>query len=64
MCITLCDQDFTNLAEAIFKGSDRRTDLNKAYSRLVHVLFEQIQRVAVEHPKTPREVVLMGECQP
>ncbi|XP_076446278.1 exocyst complex component 1-like isoform X2 [Babylonia areolata] len=52
-------EDFTNLAEAIFKGSDRRTDLNKAYSKMVCALFEQIQRVAMEHQKTPREVVLM-----
>ncbi|KAK7097986.1 exocyst complex component 1-like isoform X2 [Littorina saxatilis] len=52
-------EEFANLAEAIFKGSDRRTDLNKAYSKLVHVLFEQIQKVAAEHQKTPREVVLM-----
>ncbi|KAK7495288.1 hypothetical protein BaRGS_00013470 [Batillaria attramentaria] len=52
-------EEFTNMAEVIFKGSDRRTDLNKAYAKLVHVLFEQIQRVAMEHQKTPREVVLM-----
>ena len=57
----MCRQDFANLAEAIVKGSDRRTDLNKAYSKLVRVLFEQIQRVAGEHQKTPREVVLMGK---
>ena len=62
-CLTslaFCCQDFANLAEAIVKGSDRRTDLNKAYSKLVRVLFEQIQRVAAEHQKTPREVILMG----
>nr|KAG5705447.1 hypothetical protein BaRGS_004574 [Batillaria attramentaria] len=53
-------EEFTNMAEVIFKGSDRRTDLNKAYAKLVHVLFEQIQRVAMEHQKTPREVVLMA----
>ncbi|XP_025088337.1 exocyst complex component 1-like isoform X2 [Pomacea canaliculata] len=52
-------EEFANLAEAIFKGSDRHTDLNKAYTKLVHVLYEQIQRVASEHQKTPREVVLM-----
>lgn len=52
-------EDFANLAEVIFKNSDRRTDLNKAYAKLVHVLFEQIHRVANEHQKTPREVVLM-----
>ena len=61
-CFFFLFQDFANLAEAIIKTSDRRTDLNKAYSKLVGVLFEQIQRVAVEHQKTPREVILMGKC--
>ncbi|CAG5118242.1 unnamed protein product [Candidula unifasciata] len=52
-------EEFTNLAESIFKGSDRHADLDKAYTKLVRVIFEQIIRVAQEHQKTPREVVLM-----
>ncbi|BFZ14807.1 hypothetical protein BsWGS_17846 [Bradybaena similaris] len=52
-------EEFTNLAESIFKGSDRHADLDKAYTKLVRVIFEQIVRVALEHQKTPREVVLM-----
>lgn len=52
-------EDFTNLAEAIFRGSDRHADLDKAYTKLVSVVFEQIVRVANEHQKTPKEVVLM-----
>ena len=53
-------KDFANLAEAIFRGSDRHADLDKAYTKLVGVVFEQIDRVANEHQKTPKEVVLMG----
>ncbi|RUS86833.1 hypothetical protein EGW08_005429 [Elysia chlorotica] len=52
-------EDFTNLAEAIFRGSDRHADLDKAYTKLVGVVFEQVVRVANEHQKTPKEVVLM-----
>ena len=54
-------QDFANLAQATFKNSDRHTDLNKAYARVVRVIFKQIEQVAFGHQKTPREVVLMGE---
>ncbi|ESO90675.1 hypothetical protein LOTGIDRAFT_233685 [Lottia gigantea] len=52
-------EDFANLAEHIFRGSERRTDLEKAYTKLVNVVFEQIVRVAKEHQKTPKDVVLM-----
>ena len=44
----------------IFKGSVRRTDLDKAYVKLVTCLFDQIGRVASESVKTPREVVHFG----
>uniref|UniRef100_A0A0B6ZCF6 Exocyst complex component Sec3 PIP2-binding N-terminal domain-containing protein n=1 Tax=Arion vulgaris TaxID=1028688 RepID=A0A0B6ZCF6_9EUPU len=52
-------EDFSNLAESIFKGSDRHADLDKAYAKLVRVIFEHIIRVSQEHQKTPKEVVLM-----
>ncbi|CAH1777406.1 unnamed protein product, partial [Owenia fusiformis] len=52
-------EDFANQAERIFKGSDRRTDLDRSYRTLVHTIFEQIGRVASEHPKTPRSVVML-----
>ncbi|XP_059178950.1 exocyst complex component 1-like isoform X1 [Physella acuta] len=52
-------EEFTNLAENIFKGSDRHADLDKAYTKVVRIIFEQIVRVAQEHQKTPKEVVLM-----
>ncbi|XP_048237004.1 exocyst complex component 1-like isoform X1 [Haliotis rufescens] len=52
-------EDFANLAERIFKGSNRHADLEKAYAKLVQVIFEQIVRVATEQQKNPREVVMM-----
>ncbi|CAL1546244.1 unnamed protein product, partial [Lymnaea stagnalis] len=52
-------EEFSNLAESIFRGSDRHTDLDKAYTKVVRVIFEQILRVSQEHQKTPKEVVLM-----
>ena len=53
-------QDFANQAEAIFRGSERHTDLDKAYKNLVRAIFDNICRIAAEHPKTPREVIMMG----
>ncbi|KAL5012020.1 hypothetical protein ScPMuIL_010571 [Solemya velum] len=50
-------EDFANQAEVIFRS--RRTDLDKAYMKLVNCIFSQIQRVAAEHQKTPREVIMM-----
>ncbi len=58
--ITSHFQDFARQAEVIFKGSVRRTDLDKAYVKLVTCLFDQIGRVASESVKTPREVVHFG----
>ena len=54
-------QDFGKQAEAIFKGSDRRTDLDKAYQRLVGKIFDQIERSASESYKTPPGVVMFGK---
>ncbi|KAH9489273.1 Exocyst complex component 1 [Bulinus truncatus] len=52
-------EEFSNLAEIIFKASDRHADLDKAYNKVVAVIFDQIERVALEHQKTPPEVVRM-----
>ncbi|KAJ8297513.1 hypothetical protein KUTeg_024044 [Tegillarca granosa] len=52
-------EDFATQAESIFRGTDRHAHLDKSYSTLVAVIFEQIARVAQEHPKTPREVVML-----
>ncbi|KAJ4437527.1 GTP-Rho binding exocyst subunit [Periplaneta americana] len=52
-------EDFAKTAEAIFKNTDRRTDLDKWYTKLVGAMFEAIPRNAAEHHKTPQEVVKM-----
>ena len=53
-------QDFANQAENIFRGSERHTDLDKAYAKLVRIIFNNINRISEDHPKTPREVIMMG----
>ncbi|KAK7871620.1 hypothetical protein R5R35_001807 [Gryllus longicercus] len=52
-------EDFARTAETIFKNTDRRTDLDKSYIKLVGAMFEAIPRNAAEHHKTPQEVVKM-----
>lgn len=52
-------EEFAKQAEAVFRGSDRRADLDKWYTRLVRAMFDAITRVAGEHPRTPQEVVRM-----
>ncbi|XP_071846851.1 exocyst complex component 1-like isoform X2 [Apostichopus japonicus] len=49
---------FAEQAETVFKGSERRRDLDKAYSRLMIAHHSAIHRVAIEHQKTPRDVVI------
>lgn len=53
-------QEFATQAENIFRGSERHTDLDKAYNRLVRTIFDNINRISEDHPKTPREVIMMG----
>ena len=45
----------------MFKNSDRRNDLDKAYHHLIRALFENIERLAEDHQKTPRAVIMMGK---
>lgn len=52
-------EEFAKTAESVFKKSERRTDLDKWYVRLVTAMFEHIPRVAVEHQRTPPEVIKM-----
>ncbi|XP_067000465.2 exocyst complex component 1 isoform X2 [Anabrus simplex] len=52
-------EDFARTAEDIFKNTDRRTDLDKSYLKLVSAMFEAIPRNAAEHQKTPQEVIKM-----
>ena len=52
-------EEFAKTAECVFKKSERRTDLDKWYVRLVTAMFEHIPRVAAEHQRTPPEVIKM-----
>ena len=52
---------FAEKAESIVMGTDRRSDLDKAYKILINALFDSINRLSEEHPKTPRSVVLLGK---
>ncbi|XP_078682559.1 exocyst complex component 1-like isoform X1 [Branchiostoma floridae x Branchiostoma belcheri] len=51
-------EEFAELAETVFKGSERRADLDKAYGRMVRTIFDNVERVGLEHQKTPQDVVL------
>ncbi|KAG8178072.1 hypothetical protein JTE90_007057 [Oedothorax gibbosus] len=52
-------EKFARQAENIFKSSERRTDLNRWYSKLVKAIFDEVVKVSLEHQKTPQEVVQM-----
>eukprot|EP00794_Sanderia_malayensis_P007234 gene7234-8042_t len=51
-------EDFSKVAEVIFKGSDRRGDIDKAYSKMVQVMFDNIERISYEHDKIPPEIIM------
>ncbi|XP_065058911.1 exocyst complex component 1-like [Rhopilema esculentum] len=51
-------EEFSNIAEVIFKGSDRRGDIDKAYSKLIQVMFDNIERISFEHEKIPPEIIM------
>ena len=52
-------EDFAQQAEAIFRGSEHRVALDKAYVQMVNTVFEEIGRVASESQKTPSTVIMM-----
>lgn len=52
-------EEFAELAESIFRGSERRGDLDKAYTKLIKAVFINVEKVANESQKTPRDVVMM-----
>ncbi|XP_068134686.1 exocyst complex component 1 isoform X3 [Hyperolius riggenbachi] len=52
-------EEFSELAESIFRGSERRGDLDKAYTKLIKAVFINVEKVANESQKTPRDVVMM-----
>ncbi|XP_071786671.1 exocyst complex component 1-like isoform X1 [Asterias amurensis] len=51
-------EQFAEQAETVFKGSDRRGDLDKAYTKLIAAQFSAIHKIALEHQKTPSDVVI------
>ncbi|KAJ7326712.1 hypothetical protein JRQ81_016471 [Phrynocephalus forsythii] len=52
-------EEFAALAESIFKNAERRGDLDKAYLKLIRGVFINVEKVANESQKTPRDVVMM-----
>ncbi|VEL25333.1 unnamed protein product [Protopolystoma xenopodis] len=52
---------FSQLANSAFADSGRISDLERAHGELVRSLMTEIERVASESVKTPREVVQMGK---
>lgn len=52
-------EEFAKTSESIFKKTQRRTDLDKWYIKLVQTMFEHIPIHAQEHPKTPHQVINM-----
>ncbi|XP_064190064.1 exocyst complex component 1 isoform X1 [Anguilla rostrata] len=52
-------EEFAELAETIFRNAERRGDLDKAYVKLIRAVYMNVEKVAIESLKTPRDVVLM-----
>eukprot|EP00079_Xenopus_tropicalis_P020684 XP_012811833.1 PREDICTED: exocyst complex component 1 isoform X1 [Xenopus tropicalis] len=52
-------EEFAELAESIFRVAERRGDLDKAYTKLIKGVFINVEKVANESQKTPRDVVMM-----
>ncbi|XP_040926144.1 exocyst complex component 1 isoform X6 [Betta splendens] len=52
-------EEFAELAETIFRSAERRGDLDKAYVKLIRAVFINVEKVANESQKTPRDVVMM-----
>ncbi|XP_075052028.1 exocyst complex component 1 isoform X2 [Mixophyes fleayi] len=52
-------EEFAELAESIFRVAERRGDLDKAYVKLIKNVFINVEKVANESQKTPRDVVMM-----
>ncbi|XP_043918414.1 exocyst complex component 1 [Protopterus annectens] len=52
-------EEFAELAESIFRNAERRGDLDKAYIKLIRAVSANVEKVANESQKTPRDVVMM-----
>ena len=54
-------QEFARTCDAVFKRSERRTDLERWHTRLLTAMLEAIPKVAQDHGRSPQEVIKMGE---
>ncbi len=54
-------EEFAERSERIVMGTDRRTELDKAYVSLVDAVFKAVEHLAHEHPRTPSDVIKFGE---
>ncbi|XP_074605508.1 exocyst complex component Sec3 [Brevipalpus obovatus] len=51
-------EQFSKQAESVFRGiSARRTDIDRWYTSLMQTMFETVDRLSLEHPKTPSEII-------
>ena len=53
-------EEFAERSERIVMATERRTELDKAYQYLIDALFKTVERVALDHPKTPCDVIKFG----
>ena len=60
ICVRIFEE-FAERSERIIMGTDRRSELDKAYGSLIDTLFGTVERLAHEHPKTPHDVIQFGE---
>ncbi|KAL7032962.1 hypothetical protein ACKWTF_007437 [Chironomus riparius] len=59
LCFVENFEEFAALIEGIFRKSERRTDLDKWYVKIVDAIFQAINQLSLEHSKTPSQVVKM-----
>ncbi|KAG5674109.1 hypothetical protein PVAND_004094 [Polypedilum vanderplanki] len=59
LCYVENFEEFATLTENIFRKSERRTDLDKWYVKLVDSIFIGINQLSLEHSKTPSQVIKM-----
>lgn len=50
-------EQFAKQAESVFKGASRRTDIDRWYTTLMLTMFETVDKLSLEHPKTPSEII-------
>ncbi|XP_015789964.1 exocyst complex component 1 [Tetranychus urticae] len=51
-------EQFAKQAESVFKGvSARRTDIDRWYVTLIRTMFDAIDKLSIDHHKTPSEII-------